>query len=316
MRRRRHSRFAEPRAAGVGLAAVLITVLAAFPAPARAQSCCVGTGLVTPARLRVFEERALGIQTRVRSVLGNFGEGGSYAATGDGRRELSFQQDLFGAMRFGRRFQAALLVPFVTTNRETPTVSGWGSGIGDVATNARYDFILAGERGAWPGIALLAGLALPTGRPMDEASDPLATTAPGTGSVEGNLGLGLELVRGHAFLAATGWVAKRSSRTVQDLEQSFALRTTALLTGGYTFSSETTLGAFLHAVRQGDARDQRGTIAGSATALVTTGVAASIPFWDAWRVQGSVFSDLPISGFGRNLSAGVGGTASLLRFWM
>jgi hypothetical protein len=298
------------------LAAALLLTILGLPAVARAQACCVGTGLVTPARLRIFEERAIGIQTRARSVLGVFGEGGSFAASGGGTRELSFQQDLFGAMRFGRRLQAALLVPFVTTNRQAAGLSGWGSGVGDVATNVRYDAILAGERGPWPGIAFLAGLAAPTGRPPDEATDPLATSATGTGSFEGNLGLGLELVRGHAFVAASGWVAKRTGRTVGSVEQSFALRTTALLAAGYTFSSEATVGAFAHAVRQGEARNQAGPIAGSEVALVTGGVATSIPFWDAWRLQGSVFSDLPVSGWGRNQNVGVGGTAALLRFWM
>jgi hypothetical protein len=304
---------ADGRAAGVLAAALLVLGL---PAAARAQACCVGTGLVTPARLRIFEERAVGIQTRARSVLGAFGEGGSFAASGAGTRELSFQQDLFGAMRFGRRFQAALLIPFVTTNRQAANLSGWGSGVGDVATNVRYDAILAGERGPWPGIALLAGLAVPTGRPPDEATDPLATSATGTGSVEGNIGLGLELVRGHAFVAASGWLAQRSGRTVGGVEQSFALRTTALLATGYTFSSEATVGAFAHAVRQGEARDQMGPIAGSGVALVTAGLATSIPFWDAWRLQASAFTDLPISGLGRNQNVGVGATAALLRFWM
>jgi hypothetical protein len=298
------------------VAAALAGVVASLPRAAHAQACCVGTGLVNPARLRMFEDRALGFQTRARSVVGAFGDQGSFAASTAGSRDMSFQQDLFGAIRLGPRFQVAGLVPFVATNREAAGISGWGAGVGDVAANVRYDLILAGERGRWPGVALLAGLAVPTGRSPDEARDPLATSATGTGSFEGNMGLAIETTFGHGFVAASGWIAQRSGRAVGGVDQSFAPRLSALLAGGYTFKTETTVGLYAHGVRQGNARDQGGSIAGSAVGLVTAGVAVAIPFWDAWRLAGSLFTDVPISGWGRNQNAGVGSSAALLRYWM
>ena len=55
------------------VALAVVVGIAAVPRGAAAQACCVGTGLVTPARLRTFEDRAVGMQMRARSVMGAFG---------------------------------------------------------------------------------------------------------------------------------------------------------------------------------------------------------------------------------------------------
>ena len=55
-------------ASGAALAILIAAGVAAIPRDAAAQACCVGTGLVTPGRLRTFENRALGMQMRARSA--------------------------------------------------------------------------------------------------------------------------------------------------------------------------------------------------------------------------------------------------------
>jgi len=121
-RPRRRSKFRSAAPAS-GTARALLAALAlaagaaAFPRAAAGQACCVGTGLVTPARLRTFEDRAVGVQMRARSVMGAFGGSGSYAASGVGNRELGFEEDLFGALRLGSHFQVAVWAPFVQTSR-------------------------------------------------------------------------------------------------------------------------------------------------------------------------------------------------------
>src|SRR3954447_15570795 len=154
-RPRRHSRF---RSGAMALAApavalAIATAIAALPRVAAAQACCVGTGLVTPARLRTFEDRAVGMEMRARSVMGAFGGTGSYATSPSGYREVGFEEDLFGAVRFGSHFQIAVLAPFVQTSRQEAGLSGWGGGLGAVAATARFDAVNAGERGRWPGVA-------------------------------------------------------------------------------------------------------------------------------------------------------------------
>src|SRR4029078_8038078 len=144
-RRRRPSRFRD-RAATVAVVALAPAAgLTARPRAAAAQACCVGTGLVTPARLRTFEDRAVGVQMRARSVMGEFGGSGSYATPAD-RSERGFEEDLFGALRLGSRFQVALSAPFIQTARSVAGMSGFGGGLGGVAARLRYDALAASTR--------------------------------------------------------------------------------------------------------------------------------------------------------------------------
>jgi hypothetical protein len=313
-RRKRRSRFPD------AFAAVLLAAGAlALPRPAAAQTCCVGTGLVTPARLRPFEGQAVGMQMRARSVIGSFGPTGNYATSAAGNSELGFEEDLFGAVRLGRHFQVGVWAPFIQTSRVVAGTSGFGGGLGDVAASVRFDAVNAGERGHWPGLALLAALSLPTGQPLDETGedDPLGTYGTGTGSYEGSLGLALEEIVGQGFVSAAGWIAKRTGRATADgVEQSFPVRLSALVAGGYTFGHDVTVGAFASLLQRGDAREPGGPIANTGLGLVTGGAALALPFWQTWRLQTTVFTDVPIAGWGRNQSAGFGGTVAVIRFWI
>jgi hypothetical protein len=306
--RPRSSRFLEAPTARVGaatltaLGSTLALVVLLAPAPARAQACCVGTGLVTPARLRIFENYGAGVQTRVRSVSGAFHDNGSHAAARSGDDEFDLEQDLFAAARAGEHFQASIKMPFVETGRRETGVSAFGGGLGDVSANLRYDLTFAGDRPWWPGIAVLAGLSIPTGRTVEDSNDP--TGATGIGSYEANLGLSVEQVVGRSFLSVTGFVAQQTARTVGPITQTFGPRVTALLTGGYAFAHELTVGAYVLGTRR---RDEK---------LVTAGAAIAIPLSDNWRVHGTLSDDLPFSGWGRNQLTGATVSASLLRVWL
>ena len=117
-RSKSHSGAPAPGAArALAVALVVAAGVAALPRDAVAQACCVGTGLVTPGRLRTFEDHAVGMQMRARSVMGAFGRTGSYAASTAGTRELGFEEDLFGALRFGSHFQVAVRAAPVRARR-------------------------------------------------------------------------------------------------------------------------------------------------------------------------------------------------------
>ena len=247
----------------------------------------------------------MGVQMRARSVMGAFGPSGSYAMSGAGNREIGFEEDLFGAFRLGRRFQIGLWAPFIQTSRAAAGLSGFGGGLGDVAANVRFE-------------AVDAGISFPTGTPMDEVSvdDPLSTSGTGTGSYEGNFGFGLEEIVGQGFVSLSGWVSKRSARAAMGVEQSFAPSLSALLAGGYTFAHDTTVGGFASLMRRGNNSDAAGSIANSGIGLATAGAALALPFWDSWRLQTTLFTDLPIPGWGRNQTVGAGGTVAIIRFWI
>ena len=233
---------------------------------------------------------------------------------------------LLAAVRVATRVQLALQVPFVQTARRVApaggsALSGMGGGLGDVAASARWELLFADERGlGWPGIALLASVAAPTGRPADEATDTLATSATGTGSWRGELGVAVETVIERTFLTATLSVAQRSGRVIGAaptvVHQSFAPQLTAAVVGGYALDGGSTVGVFLSATRQGNARDDGGSIPGSGLGLFTAGVAASVPVSDGWRLQGAAAGDLPIDGLGRNETAGFSLSAALVRAFL
>jgi hypothetical protein len=300
--RRRPSKFPDARTGALLVALTCATVAVTAPRPAHAQACCVGTGLVTPARLRMFEDYGVGVQTSVRNVMGSFFSNGNYVASRAGDTEVDLEQDLLAAARIGQHFQVALKIPFVETGRHETGVSLFGGGLGDVAANLRYDFTFAGDAPWLPGIAVLGGLSVPTGRTVEESGDP--TSATGIGSAEPNLGVAVEQVRGRTFMALSGFVSKQLSRTVDGITQSFGVRVTGVLAGGYAFANEVTVGGFINAMRRSD------------ESLVTGGAAVAVPLGDYWRVQGTFSGDVPFSGWGKNRVTGAGITASLLRVWL
>ena len=298
------------------LTAAIAAWIVLAPATARAQACCAAAGLVVPARLRLHEEYGAGLQVRGRTIFGSFDPDGTYHSTAAG--DIDGEQDLFAAIRLLENGQVAVLIPFLITRRSVPGVSEWGSGIGDVSLTARYDFTVAGQYPRLPGLALLLGLVAPTGRPADEARNTLATDATGTGTWEGSVGVSVEQSWGHTFAALDGWIGQRTPRSSQGIRESFEPHLTALLAGGYVFDSEISLGAFVTANWQGAGHDRSSgqQIPNSATSLCSAGGALVVPLSDAWRAQGTISVNGPVSGFGRNQLAGVGATFSILRAWL
>ena len=123
---------------------------------------------------------------------GSYDTGGRFHGSPAGATEFDFEEDLFGAVRVLRRGQVALLAPFVETQRQTRVDGGHlGAGVGDINASFRYDFFLAGESRYVPGVALLGGVTLPTGRAPESATAPLAVDATGIGAWQANVALKL-----------------------------------------------------------------------------------------------------------------------------
>ena len=199
--RNRRSSSSSPGAWLVLLVGLLLT---SMPARAFAQACCAGGSVITPARLGMHEDWLVGLQAKAGSVVGSYDLGGHYAPQRSGNTELDFEQDLFAATRLLRRGQLALLVPLVETRRATPQLGAqFGGGVGDVNASARYEIVMAGESHLVPGIALLAGITLPTGRPPESATPPLQSNATGIGAYQINAALAVEQAYGPWLVNAT-----------------------------------------------------------------------------------------------------------------
>jgi hypothetical protein len=296
-------------------AAALLAVAAicSFPARARAQACCAGGSVVTPGRLELHEDALAGASVRAGTDLGSYNVGGRYIPSAPGATEFDFEEDLFGAVRVVRRGQLALLVPVVETQRQTRIDGGhFGGGIGDINASARYDFLLAGESRWVPGIALLAGLTLPTGTAPESATAHLLVDATGIGAWQANVALALEQTCGSWLFNATGMVAKRTSRFGETL----GTQVTLLAAGVYTFSNDAALSLSLAYAFEGDATDGGGmAVANSSKHLTTVTLSGLWPVDDKWRLLGGIFVEPPITGLGSNQPSVSGLTLTVIRSW-
>src|SRR5512143_2283775 len=156
--------FNERAVAAFAAFAALLGVLSRA-APVAAQACCAGSNAVTPARLGLHDEAVVGAQMRATSAFGSNDAAGRYVPAPAGASEVDLEQDLYSAVRVLDRGQLAVLLPFVETHRASGGLSEIGGGVGDVNFSARYDVLRARESRWWPGVGLLAGVTLPTGKP-------------------------------------------------------------------------------------------------------------------------------------------------------
>jgi hypothetical protein len=294
-------------------AALALLPLILKQSPARAQACCAGSAAVTPARLALHEDALIGTTVRVAGILGSYAPDGSYTKAPSHTSEVDLEEDLIGAVRVTKRGQLALLVPLVETYRAAPGEGGaTGGGIGDINIGARYDFILAGAWRYVPGVAVLAGLTVPTGRTVASAKQPLAVDATGIGAFQGNIGVALEQTWGPWLVSVTGLLAKRAAYSTQGVDELLATQLTGLAAVAYTFRSEAAVGVVAGYAAEGNATINGVTDPNSHKRAVTMSVVGLQPLTDALRLQGSIFITPPLSELGANQPATGGLTLTLL----
>ena len=304
----------QPRASRFASTCIAVIVLAS--ARARAQACCAGSSAITPGRLGIHEDALLGLQLRASSLLGTYDRAGNYRSSAQGTAELSFEQDLVATGRLLQRGQLAVLVPFMQTRRSVIGRSELGGGLGDINVGVRYDLFDARRSAVIPGVALLAGLTLPTGVPVESADNPLATDATGVGAVQVNAGIALEQVFGAWTASVAGLVAQRLARDVDDLEVALGAEWTLVAAAAYTFDSEVALAASAAYRFEGDASLDGVEQPGTARRLVTLTASTVFPLSDALRVQGAAFVSPPSSSFGANTSALTGLSLMAVYTWL
>lgn len=270
---------------------------------------------MTPARLELHENVLAGVQLRAANVIGSYDVGGNYVKSPAGDAENDFEEDLFAAVRVLPRAQVALLVPLLETRRADPPAQGGahvGGGVGDINASGRYDFIRAGESAYVPGVALLAGLTIPTGTSPEQATQPLAVDATGIGAWQINVALALEQTYGPWLINATGIVAKRTPRYGQTL----GTQVTFLFAGAYTFDNDAAFALSASYAFEGDATATGGVdVADSAKRLTVFTLSGLYPVTDTWRLLGGVFLDPPGNSLGSNQPASTGLTLTLIRSW-
>ena len=296
----------------VRAAAALLCALFVHPAAAHAQACCAGSGAVTPARLALHEDALVGTTLHVGGVLGNYAPDGTYTGQPAHTTEVDVEEDLLAAVRVTKRGQIAVLIPIDETFRSVPGTSAQSGGVGDINLGARYDFVLARESRYVPGIALLAGLTVPSGKPVESATQPLAVDATGIGALQGNVGLAVEQTWGAWLANVSGIVAQRATRNANGVSETLGSQVTGTGAVAYTFRNESALGGVVSYAAEGNATLDGATDPNSHKRVLTLSAIGLYPLSDSVRIQGSLFLTPPVSTLGANQPATIGVTLTLL----
>jgi hypothetical protein len=257
-----------------------------------------------------------GLQLRASSLLGSYDRGGRYQPSASGTSEQSFEQQLIASLRVLGRAQLAVVVPFVETRRSVSGRSEVGGGLGDLNVGLRYDILDARRSALVPGVALLAGVTLPTGVPVESAHNLLATDATGVGALQVNAGVALEQIYGAWTVSIAGLVAKRLARDVGGLEETLGIQWTLIGAGAYAFDSEVALAASLAYSVEGNASIDDIEQPATGRRLMTLTASTVVPLSDAIRVQGALFVSPPGSSLGANQNALAGVSLMAVYTWL
>jgi len=281
---------------------------------ARAQACCAGAAAVSPGRLMLHETALIGARLRAATSLGSYDARASFHGNPSGSNEFDFEQAVFGSLRFLRRGQAGAVLPLLESwRRSESTGAEFGSGLGDLALSARYDFVWAGQNSVVPGLALLVGLSLPTGRAPEAARKPLASDATGVGAPRASLGVALEQTFDQVLLGASALVAKRADREVGSVSSARAIEWWLSLAFGYSFENDVGAACTVSYAFEANSSVDGDEVPRTSKRSLEVGAALSVPLGEHFRTQAAAFVTPPLSGAGQNQLAETGLTFSLIR---
>jgi hypothetical protein len=271
---------------------------------AHAQACCGGGNAAFPSRLPPHEHALVGVSLEARPYYAVWGPTGSVRAAG--AADVEFATEPYAAFRVLPPLQVAVAVPFRLNVR-----SGAGSdvrvggGLGDVRLTSRWDVLTTRERRFAPGVAVLGGVALPTGTSPEAAQDALATDATGTGSVRFSGGLAVEQASGPWLVgaAATGLLA--SPRSVGSMRVASGPEVNAAAFATYVWRGGTALATTV--LFRWSAAPRVDGVASEDSSVRSLALQASlvVPIGAVWRLNASLGGEVPIPGVGANAPIGV-----------
>jgi hypothetical protein len=261
----------------------------------------------------MHEDALVGVQLKATAIAGSFDAQRHFLAAPGESGEADFEQDLALALRVFHRGQVSALLPLLESYRKVPGLSEAGGGFGDLQLAFRWDFTTAGGPLAVPGLALSAGATFPTGRAPEGSDKPLATDATGTGAMQGSLAMALEQSYHSWLFNVSGTLAFRGARTVGDVHQQQGAQLLAFAAAGYSFDNGALLALTASYSYEFETRINAALIPDSARAGTRLGLAGGYLLPRSFRVQGSVFGDVPVRFFGQNQPVGVGLSFMVIR---
>lgn len=280
-------------------ACALLLVLA-HAAPAGAQACCAAAAPIAPGRLALHEKALVGVQLAGSLGLGSFDERSRFHENDAGAHQVDTQATLLGAVRVVPRLQVGISAPLWLSFRGADGVNEVGGGPGDLGLAVRYDLVRNREYRHWPGIGLLAGGSVPTGRAPEASETPLGSDVTGLGAWQASLGIWLERSFGPWLVTAAGWVGFRPARHVDAIEVALAPEGNALLALGHSFTDALGLALSGTYAFEGDARVDGAFVGRSGRRKLRLSLAGSFAFHDQARALFGVFLEPPLDGLGQN----------------
>lgn len=276
-----------------------------------AQACCVAPGAAGVTRLASEESALAGLDARAQTSVGTLDASGRYRSSRT--RDLALEQRLFGTIRVLSRGQVAATVPIVETVKGSETASAAGGGVGDVQLSTRWDLVYSGE--AWPGLALLAGVSAPTGRPAERAEDSLGAGATGTGTTQGWGGLAIERIRGPWLYGGSVLVTMRAPRDLGPVHSSLAPRFTTALMGAHAWTSGLAISLGTSWDVEDRARANGEVVSGSARRALRVTSALQVRLGDQARLVASIYTIPPLPAVTAGEASSVGISLAVVRPW-
>jgi len=114
--------------------------------------------------------------------------------------ESEFRTQISGIVALNQRLELSAGMPWLVTTKAAGGVNESGHGIGDTQVGLRFEPIGSGEIAGVPGIALVGGMTMPSGRARSEVGHPLATDITGRGAWVLSASVMLEVARMRWFV--------------------------------------------------------------------------------------------------------------------
>jgi hypothetical protein len=164
-------------------------------------------------------------------------------------------------------------------------------------------------------VALLAGVTFPSGIPAESAAQPLAANTTGLGAWQVAGGLSLERTfLDRIVLNGTALVTQGFDRHVGAVSEQLGTQFSGLFAAGWIFPDEAAVAVTFTYSDSLDTRLNGVAQPSSEIQVNTLGLAGGIPITDEWRIQGTVFWDLPF--LGRNHIDSLGGSVTVIRSFL
>jgi len=259
----------------------------------------------------------VGIRVRAALSYGAFDSKGEFRTPAPGVSEQQFEQALLGAVRVPivDRLQIASVLPVVETRRSARAESEVGGGLGDATMTVRYDGVYAGERRWVPGIAMVLGVGIPTGRSVDRARRPLATDATGTGAWSATAGVAVEQRLGRVLLGGLVTASGRAARTVGTIRSALGTQWFALASAAYAWPSEFAVAATASLTAEGRSEVNGADVPGSSRHVIAAGLSGVVPLHERIRLQGALIANPPVAAAGQNEPAALSATLTAIGTW-